>query len=199
MSWKTTSLLAIVATALLALVGSGGGRHRPAGAAGGVALPVEAAREGVGQEFSRRAGVPGVRAIAPARGREDTAALATALIDPDAGVRITAIEAIGDGGSPTTLPLLERALVDVDVTVREAAVAALGDVGGCAVLPYLARALEDEHASVRLDAVYAIAEFSGERPFALLQSMLADPQRDVRASAAELLQDTAVAWPPRCD
>ncbi len=185
--------------ALLALAGSGGGRHRPAGADSGVAPHVEAASAGVRKEFSPRAGVPGVRLSAPARRREYSPALAAALLDPDAEVRITAIETIADEGAPTVLPLLERALVDVDVTVREAAVAAFHDVAGCAVLPYLARALEDEHASVRLDAVYAIAEFSGERPFALLQSMLADPQRDVRASAAELLQDTAVAWPPRCD
>jgi hypothetical protein len=88
-----------------------------------------------------------------------------ALHDPDARVRIKAVESLGNVGAdnPATIPALIRALDDCDARVRGAAVLALLKIGPDAqeAIPALQKTLHDKDAKVRAYATKALERIAG--------------------------------------
>ncbi len=88
--------------------------------------------------------------------------LEQALMDPDPGVRETAIEALTDIGGGAAARALAFALGDEEPALREDAVYALGEIGGEAAIRTLQQALADEQSSVREAAAEVLSELSSE-------------------------------------
>ena len=109
-----------------------------------------------------RAGTPPEREQAAAdlgqlgRGSAATQALAAALADGAARVRLAAIESLAAIGGVDAALALETALRDPAPRVREAAVDALGEIGGSTALALLEQARADRVEYVREAAIEAI-------------------------------------------
>ena len=113
----------------------------------------------------------------------ELAALGTRLRDPAAGVRFTAVVALGGTRSPAAVPALIDALRDRESYVRDAAVRALRGVGAIEPVPDLIRALNDSDDFVRYSARDALRALTG-------MSLPFDPDasikdREVKARAIE--------------
>ncbi len=151
-------------------------------------------------------------------GGADDGALCAALADPDAGVRVRALELaverrglslvalLGDpdplvtqttawalGERADTDPLVIDALSSVaanhrDPLCREAAVAALGAIGDERGLPAILSATTDKPA-VRRRAVIALAPYDSPVVDAALTRALTDRDRQVRQAAEDLQSD----------
>ncbi len=88
-----------------------------------------------------------------------------ALHDPDARIRIKAVESLGNVGTdnPATVPALIRALDDREAQVRGAAALALLKIGPEAqeAIPALQKTLQDKDAKVRSYATKALERIEG--------------------------------------
>ncbi len=88
-----------------------------------------------------------------------------ALHDPDARIRIKAVESLGNVGtdSPATIPALIGALDDREAQVRGAAALALLKIGPDAqeAIPALQKTLKDKDAKVRAYATKALERING--------------------------------------
>jgi HEAT repeat protein len=88
-----------------------------------------------------------------------------ALHDPDARIRIKAVESLGNVGAdnPSTVPALIRVLDDREARVRGAAVLALMKIGPEAqeAIPALQKTLQDRDAKVRAYATKALERIEG--------------------------------------
>jgi HEAT repeat protein len=80
----------------------------------------------------------------------------------DAGVRVAALEALGQLAGEADLPTLEIALDDPETAVQQAAVAALGMMGGRAAVHRLTRLLLEADQELRVAAASALARCGGE-------------------------------------
>jgi hypothetical protein len=78
--------------------------------------------------------------------------------DPDASIRASAAEALGDIGEEAARGVLEEALRDPHVLVRRSAVEALGEMGGSDSIYALQEALNDQDKAVRNLAAEALEE-----------------------------------------
>ncbi|MFT4085926.1 MAG: MerR family transcriptional regulator [Gordonia sp. (in: high G+C Gram-positive bacteria)] len=94
-------------------------------------------------------------------------ALATALRDPDAGVRRRAVQALAELGDDTSTRLLRTATDDADPRIRADAVLALADRGDASSVPMLVAMIVDVVHDV--DAADALAALAAADP--------ADPKR----------------------
>jgi HEAT repeat protein len=88
-----------------------------------------------------------------------------ALHDPDARIRIKAVESLGNVGTdnPATVPALIKALDDREARVRAAAVLALLKIGPEAqeAVPALRKTLQDKDAKVRAYATKTLERIEG--------------------------------------
>lgn len=119
-------------------------------------------REGFGQEPDPAIRAEIVRTAASYRAEPVVALLRDAVSDPDADVRITACEVLGDRGDAEAVKLLSGVLSgDVDNDVRKAAITALGKTGDTAAVPALGEALEDRDPAMQYLAVQSLRETTG--------------------------------------
>ncbi len=81
------------------------------------------------------------------------------------------IEALGEAGDSTVVPVLRRFLTDPSIDVRRRAVIAVGRVGGAGAVSPLIDALSDEHFSVRFAAAGRLEEIGDAAAAALADRM----------------------------
>ena len=106
-----------------------------------------------------------------------------ALRDQDAGVRESALGALGQYGPvavESLTGLLER---DTSPEVRAAALGVLGRVGGPVVAHWVRRMLDDPDPRIRLAAVEALGQAGGPGATEALRTAVADRDQGVRAAA----------------
>ena len=116
---------------------------------------------------------------------EAATALRKLLTDPDAGVRIAAIQSIRRvQPSPAVLATM---LEDADENVRIAAVEALGQLRDNEAVPILLNCLRDTHWGVRCAAAAALAALGERSTVPLLVDSLRDSDPDMRVAAAEAI------------
>lgn len=107
--------------------------------------------------------------------------------DGHAGVRATAMAALGMLGREAELELLERGLSDASPEVREFAAMAIAQVGGARGLAVMRHALRHAAPEVRFQAVSAVLELDAERAVADLLPLLSDADANVRAHVLSAL------------
>lgn len=112
----------------------------------------------------------------------------SAVGDYELQVRLAAIAALGQGGTPEAVAALEKLLIHEPETIRAAAVAALAQAG--AVERVLARA-DDPSWHVRKSVAAALARWPAPEHAALARGYLRDPSSEVRREALLVLE----AWP----
>lgn len=106
-----------------------------------------------------------------------------ALRDPDAGVRESALGALGQYGPvavDSLTSLLER---ETSPEVRVAALSVLGQVGGPVVAPRVRGMLDDPDPRIRLAAVEALGQAGGPAATEALRIAVSDRDQGVRAAA----------------
>ncbi len=123
-------------------------------------------------------------------GPESTEALAAALDDPSAPVRLAAVEALERRYA--VVPLI-RALKDADSDVRARAASSLWTLGDSQALEPLIGALVDDDPTVRGVAAKAVGALDGARGVEALAGVLRDPVWPVRLDGVEALAMTADA------
>jgi HEAT repeat protein len=116
---------------------------------------------------------------------ESTAAVLTALSDPDAVVRRTAASAMSTLRTAGAVAALTRALGDPQVDVRVEAVRALGLIDDEGVPPVLIDALKDPELRVREMATDALAHWHSPAVARKLAAVLSSP--DLRRPAGDVL------------
>jgi HEAT repeat protein len=109
------------------------------------------------------------------------------LEDNDAGVRVSAAEALGELGEKQAVEPLIRLLQDDNASVRMAVARALGELGEKQAVEPLIRQLEDNDASVRGTVAEALGELGEKRAVEPLIRQLEDNDASVRVSVAEAL------------
>jgi HEAT repeat protein len=114
--------------------------------------------------------------------------LLDALPQVPAGVRKFIIDALGDGGSPRTVPVLVDSLEDEDPNVSAAALDALGRIGGPQAEAALRTRLQASDPFQRLAALDGLARLEAVVPWEELEPLLED--RLVRRVALTVLGRT---------
>lgn len=110
-------------------------------------------------------------------------ALASRLKDPAAGVRFTAVVALGGATSPLAVDLLVAAVRDRESYVRDAAVRALRRTGSLDAVPAVIRALRDTDEFVRWSARDTLRALTGTTlPF---DPAASQADREAKARAIE--------------
>lgn len=119
------------------------------------------------------------------------AALADALNDADASVRLAAVNSLGGLQEPAAIAALARALrEDTDSRVREAAAWALGEIDDNRAVPHLLDALKNEKVTkVREKIVEALAEIDDPSALAGVSAVLKDPAPVVRRAAVHAIRE----------
>jgi HEAT repeat protein len=107
--------------------------------------------------------------------------------DVHAGVRATAMAALGLIGGEDQLDVVLAAFEDEAPEVRELAAVAAAQIGGEAALRYLTRALGSDRPEVRFQAVAGVAEIAPDEAAGLLVPLLTDPDSEVRAQVVGVL------------
>jgi HEAT repeat protein len=131
---------------------------------------------------------PSVRAAAASAARAlDAESVAVLLRDPEAEVRVAALEALSCDPQRDQTPLLLEALAASNWHVRRAAVDALGATGDTSVTRNLVDALVDPHSLVRGRALLALERLVGDGLDELLATALADTRAQVRRALVEIL------------
>jgi len=113
-------------------------------------------------------------------------AVADALHDPEAAVRLAAAETLGEMRSPAALTPLLLALQDTDAEVRAAAARALGWLQEPAAVPHLLRALREAHEGMRRAAADGLAALGAPAVPALIP-LLEDRDPAMRRAIAAVL------------
>jgi HEAT repeat protein/beta-lactamase regulating signal transducer with metallopeptidase domain len=142
------------------------------------AMPAVPAAPAANVEFDRDAAVR-----YPLSGR--AAALAAALSDPVADVRMAAVSALGRLGDTTVVNALINALTnDTDDGVRKAAAWALGELENSTAVPALSTALRrDRNIEVRRNAAWALGQIEDAGAVDALGAALSDPDEDLKNKA----------------
>lgn len=83
------------------------------------------------------------------------------LTDPNPGLRLDAVYAMGDSEDPAVVPHLQGMLTDGDLFVRMATCRVLMDLGARSAIPPLIDALGDDQSAVREAAMVALRELAG--------------------------------------
>jgi serine/threonine-protein kinase len=123
-----------------------------------------------------------VRAATP----ESTAAVVSALEDPDPAVRRIAASAMSSLRSPSAVHALSRSLSDPRADIRVEAVRALGLIDDDAVPSTLITALKDPEVRVREAAVEALVRWRSPSVARRLAEALSSP--DLRRAAGDVLE-----------
>jgi HEAT repeat protein/beta-lactamase regulating signal transducer with metallopeptidase domain len=112
-------------------------------------------------------------------------ALLSVVRDENAGVRLAAIEALGQLSDPRAIDALAEALrTDADPRVREAAASALGEIDSPRAVPALISALGSERVvPVRAKIAWALGEIEDARAVDALGNALRDQAVEVRRQA----------------
>jgi HEAT repeat protein/beta-lactamase regulating signal transducer with metallopeptidase domain len=118
-------------------------------------------------------------------------ALAAALTDETASVRLAAVNSLGNLQDPAAIAALAKALKeDTDARVREAAAWALGEIDDNRAVPHLLEALRSEKsAKVKEKIVHALREIDDPAAVAGVVGVLHDPSAEVRRAAASALAE----------
>ena len=144
----------------------------------------------VALEASRRAGAPKpTAAVAP---------LSKVLVDGDAELRVTAVQALAEIGSPGALQSLERAADDTDRDVRLAAIRAIQVSAYRAALPRLdamvkGRGIRGADLSEKMAVFEAFGSLCGDGGIAALDALLNGKSMFGRREDAEMRACAAVA------
>lgn len=107
--------------------------------------------------------------------------------DVHAGVRATALAALGQVGGEAELPAIAALLTDPAPEVREFAAVALSQIGGDDAAQCLLEALTSSEPEVRFQAVAGVAELAPENAADALLPLLSDLDPEVRAQVASSL------------
>ena len=107
--------------------------------------------------------------------------------DLDAGVRQTALRALGPFHGPALLGDFLGALADTDPAVRSEAARVLGRSGLGPAVPALVAALRDRSWQVRRDAALALGRLYAHERASSLLPLLADTQPEVRGAVASVV------------
>jgi len=104
----------------------------------------------------------------------------TAATDPDAGIRRSAVDTLGDFGETKVLGVLTYVLFnDPDPDVRKEACDELGDLHHPYSLTALAKALKDQDASVRKEAIEGLKKIKNKnKPKELKEKKDKDKDKD---------------------
>ena len=103
-------------------------------------------------------GAPAAESPAPGAGWQRYVA---DLTDPNPGLRLDAVYAMGDSEDPAVVPHLQGMLTDGDLFVRMATCRVLMDLGARSAIPPLIDALGDDQSAVREAAMVALRELAG--------------------------------------
>ncbi len=119
------------------------------------------------------------------------AALASALDDATALVRLAAVQSLGNLQDPAAIAALAKALKeDTDVRVREAAAWSLGEIDDNRAVPHLLEALKSEKApKVREKIVNALGEIDDASAAPGIANVLKDAAPEVRRAAVQALHE----------
>jgi HEAT repeat protein len=109
------------------------------------------------------------------------------LEDPDSGVRVSALSALGRTHDPSFAPVLLKQLEHPDKNVRASALDALDKVGYKDIFPVLVNALKDAHWNVRVVAATSLGRSGDARALKPLLEVLSEPDTDVRQVVAEAI------------
>ena len=105
----------------------------------------------------------------------------------DEGVRIVAIQAIGEIGDPKGLELLKNSLQDSSGYVRSLVAEAIGKIGDSKGLELLKELIQDSDGWVRSAAIQAIGKIGDPKGLELLEDLLQDSSGWVRSAVAEAI------------
>jgi HEAT repeat protein len=112
---------------------------------------------------SRRKGAAAQLGQFPNEAEKAVAALTKALADPDAGVRLSALESLkkyNENAKPAAPTLKELLANEHDEETRRAALALVGVIKDQDAVPLLVQALDDKDPDVRLEATRSLGRFS---------------------------------------
>ncbi len=127
------------------------------------------------------------RGLASPRAGAELAAVGTLSTDPNPGVRINAVRALGYPGIPIK-PYLDRALSDRDQAVVRAALEAMGNVGGTAAQGDLNQMLRKVDAGwIREALLLSLTKVDPTKAPSVVREMLASPDPRMRAASAEVI------------
>ncbi len=117
--------------------------------------------------------------------------LVAALDDASQGVRLLAIDALGQIGDPRAAAPLVALLDDKDDDVREAAVDALGQIGEPALETLREAYIASDSLRVRLAVIAAGVAVGGDKAVGYLREALADPSttEGLRVAILDAVQD----------
>ena len=119
------------------------------------------------------------------------AALASALTDANASVRLAAVNSLGGLQDPAAIAALARAMKeDTDARVREAAAWALGEIDDTRAVPHLLEALKTERvAKVRVKIVESLGHIDDPSALPGVINALKDGNVEVRRAAVETVSE----------
>lgn len=115
------------------------------------------------------------------------------LDDPQAPIRMFAVDVIGRLGEPKALgALVRRALDDTDWWVRERAMEAIAVLGDKRAAPYLVRILAREP-SMRIAALHALSRLKDTSAATKVAALIRDREPDIRLAALRCLESLDAA------
>lgn len=107
-----------------------------------------------------------------AEGEEVVQALVSALADPSADIRLTAVQSLQFHADPASVPALVAALADPDPRVRSESVDALGMIGDSrAAAPLIEYLGQSERVLVPLNALWALGAIGDPVALPLLSEL----------------------------
>ncbi len=124
---------------------------------------------------------------AGAQDKPDLGKLAVQLKDKDPGMRLSAIDELGQMESPQAVDLLIGMLVDTDQGVRAAAALALGQMNSAKASDALIKLLKSEHPRDRRSAAVALGMIGGDKAREALTVALESALNEDRESAVAAL------------
>lgn len=135
-------------------------------------------------EVRRRA----LESLAPLSQPRVKMAIKEAYGSVDAGMRVSAIFAMGKNCDPLWLPFLLKEMASPDADIRYEAAVACGELGDDRAVPYLVPLLHDPDMQVRLATVESLGEIGGSEARRALESCLRSPFAPLRVAAREALE-----------
>ncbi len=136
-------------------------------------------------EVRRRA----LEAIAPMTLPDVVEIIQEAYRSGNAGLKASAIYAMGQNCDPIWLPLLQEELNNLDSEVRFEAAGACGELGEEEAVPSLVGLLADGDIQVRLAAIESLGKLGGGRAREALVRCLQDADSDTCQAAADVLEE----------
>ncbi|MBE0415632.1 MAG: HEAT repeat domain-containing protein [Dehalococcoidia bacterium] len=143
-------------------------------------------------EVRRRA----IEAIAPLSLPRVKEIIQEAYESDDAGMRVSAIHAMGRNCDPAWLPTLVRELGSIDAEMRYEAAVACGELGEEGAVPHLVKLIRDLDSQVRLSAIAALGKLGGSEAGEALRECLNHPDEPIREAAEEALEELGFGEDP---